>query len=151
MPEVGHRRPATAACEVADDLLDGLIELSFTVQRLVGDVAERHELSVAQLRLLGVLRDCRPRMIDLAGILRLERSSITGLIDRAEKRGLVRRVPVDGDRRCLRVVVTAEGALQAALVRRDVEERLADLVGELHQSGRAELLRSLIDSLVCRL
>ncbi|GHF33280.1 hypothetical protein FHX82_005262 [Amycolatopsis bartoniae] len=50
-------------------------------------VAAEHELSVVQLRLLGVLRDRRPGMLELGAHLGLDKSSMTGLVSRAEKRG----------------------------------------------------------------
>jgi len=72
------------------------------------------DLSVTQLRLLGLLRDRRPTMQDLAGHLGLTKSSLTGLIDRAEQRDLVRRVPDEADRRTVRVELTEFGHSLAA-------------------------------------
>jgi DNA-binding MarR family transcriptional regulator len=40
----------------------------------------------------------------------MHRSNITGLVDRLEKRGLVERKALAGDRRVCRVVLTTEGA-----------------------------------------
>ena len=53
-----------------------------------------------QTRLLGVLRDRTPTMNELATLLGLDKSSVTGLVDRAERRGLVTRVASSADRRC---------------------------------------------------
>ena len=39
----------------------------------------------------------------------MHRSNVTGLVDRLEQRGLVKRREVDGDRRAYRVVLTREG------------------------------------------
>jgi MarR family transcriptional regulator, lower aerobic nicotinate degradation pathway regulator len=50
-------------------------------------------MSVTQLRMLGILRDREPAMLDLASHLKLENSSVIGLINRGEKRGLVERTP----------------------------------------------------------
>ena len=51
--------------------------------------AAEHDLSIVQTRLLGVLRDRKPTMNELARLLELDKSSVSGLVDRAERRGLV--------------------------------------------------------------
>src|SRR3954462_10769404 len=71
--------------------VDVLVQLSFLVQGVLGRIAAEHDLSLTQVRLLGILRDRRPGMLELARHLGLDKSSMTGLVARAEKRGLVRR------------------------------------------------------------
>src|SRR6201995_3717918 len=89
--------------------VDGLAQLSFLIQGLLERRAAEHDLSIIQARLLGVLRDRRPTMNELARLLGLDKSSITGLVDRAERRGLVMRVPSTTDRRAVLVSLTDEG------------------------------------------
>jgi DNA-binding MarR family transcriptional regulator len=91
------------------DPFDAVAQLSFAVQTLLGDIAAAHELSITQLRLLGILRDREPAMLDLARHLNLEKSSVTGLIDRAQRRGLVERTTAPHDGRAIHVRLTAEG------------------------------------------
>ena len=64
---------------------------SFAVQNVLGRVAAAHDLSITQLRMLAILRDREPGMLELARQLELSKSSASGLIDRAQKRGLVAR------------------------------------------------------------
>src|SRR5581483_926761 len=47
---------------------------------------------------------------ELGRQLLTHRSNVTGLVDRLEKRGLVQRQEVSGDRRAYRVVLTKQGA-----------------------------------------
>lgn len=134
--------------------VDAVVQLSFAIQRLLGEIAAEHDLSITQLRLLGILRDREPAMLDLAHLLRLEKSSVTGLIDRAERRGLVERAPAPHDGRGIHVRLTAEGRrlteqgeaqvndavsqLLAAIPARD-RDRLTALAGTVvreHASGR---------------
>ena len=89
--------------------VDGLAQLSFLVQGLLERRAAEHDLSIIQTRLLGVLRDRTPTMNELARFLGLDKSSVTGLVDRAERRGLVARVPSATDRRAVLVSLTDEG------------------------------------------
>jgi DNA-binding MarR family transcriptional regulator len=90
-------------------IVDALAQLSFLVQGLLASHAATHDLSMIQTRLLGVLRDREPTMQELARLLELDKSSVTGLVDRAEKRGLVTRTPSIEDRRAIRVNVTSLG------------------------------------------
>ena len=89
--------------------VDGLAQLSFVVQGMLERRAAEHGLSIIQARLLGVLRDRKPTMNELARLLGLDKSSVTGLVDRAERRGLVIRVPSTTDRRAVLVSLTDEG------------------------------------------
>jgi DNA-binding MarR family transcriptional regulator len=45
----------------------------------------------------------------LAALLACDKTNITGLVDRLEPRGLVRRVRDDGDRRVVNIALTADG------------------------------------------
>ena len=79
------------------------------MQEALGEIAAAHDLSLTQMRLLGILRDRVPAMLDLARHLGLGKSSVTGLIDRAERRGLVERAPAPHDGRGVHVRLTPRG------------------------------------------
>src|ERR1700722_12237485 len=100
-------RSATTPPEQKDEadlgIVDGLAQLSFLVWGILAKRAAHHDLSMIQTRLLGVLRDRQPGMNELATLLELDKSSVTGLVDRAEKRGLVTRTVSTTDRRAVRV------------------------------------------------
>jgi DNA-binding MarR family transcriptional regulator len=113
------------------ELIDGLVQLSFAVQSVLADAASAHDLSVPQLRLLGVLRDRRPGMLELATFFGVDKSSMTGLVDRAEQRGLVRREPAEHDRRSVLVSITPAGRTLATEVETVVYRRISGLVGRL--------------------
>ncbi|AYF99386.1 MarR family transcriptional regulator [Protaetiibacter intestinalis] len=66
-------------------------------------------LSVQQLRLLGILRDREPTVSELTVHLGLDKSSVSGLVIRAERRGLVRRTPDAVDGRSVRVQLQPHG------------------------------------------
>lgn len=100
--------PAAPVAETSE-LVDALVELSFAVQSVLARAAAEHQLSVTQLRLLGIVRDRTPAMSELAGHLGIDRSSATGLVDRAERRGLVERVTSTSDARVTTVRPTPAG------------------------------------------
>ena len=105
----------------APGFVDGLVQLSFLVQSVLTKAAARHDLTLPQVRLLGILRDREPGMVQLARHLGLDKSSVTGLVDRAERRGLVQRDAAVDDGRGIRVSATALG--------RQVTERVSAEIG----------------------
>jgi MarR family transcriptional regulator, lower aerobic nicotinate degradation pathway regulator len=99
--------PTAAAGHIS--LIDGLAQLAFAVHGILERRAADHDLSITQARLLGVLRDRTPTMNELGKFLGLDKSSISGLVDRAERRGLVTRIPSTEDRRAVLVSLTDHG------------------------------------------
>ena len=110
---------------------DALAQISFLIQDMVERRAAEHEGSLIQTRLLGILRDRKPTINELAALLGLDKSSVSGLVDRAAKRGWVRRVPSMVDRRSVRVALTDAGRSVvdsvAAGFAQDIEQLLAPL------------------------
>jgi DNA-binding MarR family transcriptional regulator len=104
-----RRRKAGSQDQTDLGIVDALVQLSFLVHGALSRQAAAHDLSIIQTRLLGVLRDREPTMQELSRLLELDKSSVTGLIDRAEKRGLVQRTPSIDDRRATRVHLTTAG------------------------------------------
>jgi DNA-binding MarR family transcriptional regulator len=91
------------------DLIDALVRTSFVTMAVLNRVGAEHDLSLTQLRVLAILRDRRVKMSELADYLGLDKSTISGLVDRAEKRGLLQRIPNPIDGRGVDVVLSLEG------------------------------------------
>lgn len=121
--------------------VDALAQLSFLVQASLERRAGEQGLSMTQTRLLGVLRDRRPTMNELAKMLDLDKSSVTGLVARAERRGLVSRVPSATDRRAVLVQLADRGRALVSQVSTVFEADVTTLVGSLTPSDRASLTR----------
>jgi MarR family transcriptional regulator, lower aerobic nicotinate degradation pathway regulator len=138
-PPRGKARPAPAGEQLS--AVDGLVQLSFVVHGILERRAAEYEVSVIQARLLGVLRDRTPTMNELAKLLGLDKSSITGLVDRAERRALVVRVPSTIDRRAVLVSLTDEGRSLVSKVGTCVEADIATLLDLSSSSDRAALTR----------
>ena len=70
-----------------------------------------HGLSEAQFNVLHILQDAAGNLTqrELSEILIVDRSNVTGLVDRMETAGWVKRLPVPGDRRAHRLALTASG------------------------------------------
>ena len=78
-------------------------------------------------------------MVVLAGIMGLEKSSLTGLVDRAETRGLVERFTTEESRRSVRVRLTADGRRRCAAYVAAVGPELLGLVKVLPGDDRRQL------------
>lgn len=73
---------------------------------------ERWDLSPSQFNILNLLDSCPCGLsqTELGRQLLTHRSNVTGLVDRLEKRGLVRRNEASADRRVYHVALTPKGA-----------------------------------------
>jgi DNA-binding MarR family transcriptional regulator len=108
----------------SDDLVDALAQVAFATMTVLTKVSADNDLSLTQLRVLAILRDRRLRMTALADYLGLEKSTMSGLVERAERRGLLERAPSPADGRAVEVFLSPAGA-------------------ELAQRGHARIIRSL--------
>lgn len=127
-----------------ESVAGGLIRLSSLVQSVFAQTAAQHGLTSAQGRLLCVLAAGPVQMSALATMLAAEKAALTGLVDRAEARGLVTRSPVPGDRRALSVALTPAGQRIAAAFHHDVSATLDGLAATLPRDEQQSLRRSLI-------
>jgi len=122
------------------NLTDALVELSFLIQATLARLASESELSLTQVRLLGILRDREPGIVELARVLNLDKSSVSGLVDRAQRRGLVERASSkSADGRAIRVVLTESGRSMASQFAERVSAELAELLEDLAPAQRRRL------------
>jgi DNA-binding MarR family transcriptional regulator len=94
-----------------------LVRLFFAQRANLPPLAAELELSPAQCHLLHLIEPDRPlAMGQLAETLACDASNVTGLVDRLESRGLVRRRPSDEDRRVKVLILTPTGTRLRALL-----------------------------------
>jgi DNA-binding MarR family transcriptional regulator len=125
--------------DTVEDLRDSLVQASFTVIAMLSRVAAEQDLSLTQLRMLGILRDREPAMAELATYLGLERSTVSGLIDRAVQRGLVQRTSDAADGRSVRVSLTAAARRLEPRVIGDFGSILAPMTDRLTSAEQGRL------------
>jgi DNA-binding MarR family transcriptional regulator len=133
------------------DVAGSLVQLTTLVQAIYARASERHDLTPVQARLLCVLLDGPRGMAELAQHFGVEKAALTGLMDRAERRGLARRSPVPGDRRALQVTLTDAGRQAAAAFHTDLGGQLSGLISSLAPQDR-EHFRSTMAEIIasCR-
>ncbi|MCO6004078.1 MarR family transcriptional regulator [Actinoallomurus purpureus] len=123
-----------------------LVRSTFLVNAVYAESAREHGLTPQQGQLLCVLMAQPYGMSELGAMLGLAKSSLTGLVDRTERNGLVRRESDPRDTRAVRVALTPQGGglageFYAETCRRverlsaglDIAEQgaLADLLGRI--------------------
>ncbi|HLV17862.1 MAG TPA: MarR family transcriptional regulator [Pseudomonas sp.] len=122
-----------------EELADALMTSAFVTMAIVNRIGAEHDLSLSLMRVLGILWDRRPRMTELADYLGLEKQTMSGLIARAEKRGLVARAPNKEDGRATDVFLTSEGARLVRLLREQGQQALAPAIERLSAAERKRL------------
>src|SRR5262249_33865563 len=127
------------ACEAWELLL----KFFFSQRAGLPALAAEFDLSPAQCHVLHLIEPGRPiPMGQLAETLACDASNVTGLVDRLESRGLVRRQPSAADRRLKVLDLTAAGARLRAVVL----ERMTKPPAGLRHVSDAEL-RTLVSIL----
>ncbi|ADU67065.1 regulatory protein MarR [Desulfurispirillum indicum S5] len=132
-----------------EELADALVVSSFVTMAVINKIGAENDLSLSMIRVLGILWDRRPRMAELAKYLGLEKQTMSGLIARAEKRGLVARAPNKEDGRATDVFLTSDGVELVKRVRAQAQQALAPIIEGLSapdQQLLQELLLRMLES-----
>ncbi len=87
------------------------------------------------------------KMSELSGQLRVSNGNVTGIVDRLVDDGQIKRVPVDGDRRAMRVVLTNSGRADFEGLAAKHEAWIDELLGQVSPDEAlvmAERLRAIV-------
>ncbi|MFE0105565.1 MarR family winged helix-turn-helix transcriptional regulator [Streptomyces sp. NPDC059009] len=117
-------------------IVAALVRSSFLVNSVYAESGREYGVTPQQGQLLCVLMGRPYGMSELGTVLRLAKSSLTGLVDRTERNGLVRRESDPRDTRAVRVALTPQGAELAREFYDETCRRIERLPGGL---GAAEL------------
>jgi DNA-binding MarR family transcriptional regulator len=123
--------------------VSALVRTSFLVNAVYAQSGREHGLTPQQGQLLCVLMAQPFGMSELSAMLGLAKSSLTGLVDRTERNGLVRREPDPHDTRAVRVALTERGGRVAEEFYEEACQRIDELPAALSDAERdtlAELL-----------
>ncbi|MHA6630763.1 MarR family winged helix-turn-helix transcriptional regulator [Pseudonocardia sichuanensis] len=116
-----------------------LVRSSFLVNAVYAESGREHGLTPQQGQLLCVLMAQPYGMGELGAMLGLAKSSLTGLVDRTERNGLVRREPDPRDQRAVRVALTARGSALAEEFYVETCRRVEELSAGLSAAERDTL------------
>ena len=149
MPPMMKQKSMTQPPAPGEGLADALVPAAFATMAILNKIGAENDLSLSLIRVLGILLDRRPRMTELAEYLGLEKQTMSGLVARAEKRGLVARAPNKDDGRATDVFLTSEGLRLVKRLRAQAQQALASLTGQLDipdQQRLQELLERMLDT-----
>ena len=106
------------------------------------------DLAPQQMIALRILGGGPRKMSDLADALFCDNSNVTGIIDRLEERGLVRREAAEGDRRVKLLVLTEEGEWMRSQITKRMAVPPAPIASLSKQDQRAlrDILKRALES-----
>jgi DNA-binding MarR family transcriptional regulator len=108
------------------------------------ELAKNYDLSVMQLLCLECLYESdRLSMSDIAENIMVNVSTVTGIVDRLEKKGFLERCRESGDRRVITIALTEKGRNLAENSPPLVHHRIVDAVKRLSETERAEISKAL--------
>ncbi|MBE2215208.1 MAG: MarR family transcriptional regulator [Opitutaceae bacterium] len=138
---------------LAEDLVLQTLRTASTLVRASRRVFRPHGLSEAQFNVLNILaapaRAAGVTQREISDILVVDRSNVTGLLDRMEAAGWVRREAVPEDRRAWRVRLTAPGRRLWEKCVPDYARAVQAVVAPLG-AEKARAVRDLLAALECQ-
>ena len=146
-PTTDPAQPPTSQAPIRPDLLDALVRTSFATMAVLNRISAQHDLSLTQLRVLGILRDRRVKVSELADYLGLDKSTVSGLVERAVRRGLLQRSRNTLDGRAVDVSLTAQGVELAERGATEIAQALAPMTDSL-APAEARRLTGLLERLL---
>jgi DNA-binding MarR family transcriptional regulator len=105
--------------------------------------AEAGDLSLQQLTVLNLVRTEGVTLAELARRTMVAPTVITGIVDRLERQGFIRREPDPRDRRVNRLVLTDAGTQTSIAVEKSLAAEVATQMTEFSDEELAELARGL--------
>ena len=112
-------------------------------------MAQEFDLAPQQMIALRMLGAGPRKMSELAQSLFCDNSNVTGIVDRLEERGLLRRQAAEGDRRVKLLVLTKEGERMRVEITKRMAEPPAPIasMSEKDQRTLRDILKRAMDSL----
>lgn len=133
--EIGSDRLSDAVVAVA--------VLSRSLERALSD------LTLPQFRILSMIESAPERAARLASRSEVTKASLTSITSVLERRGLIRREKVLGDKRGVRFGLTDEGRAVLTVSRQDLNDRLRAFIARFSPDDRDAVLyglRLIVDS-----
>lgn len=125
-----------------DQILEAIIYFTTETRRITKELAKRANLTGPQLTVVKILETIGDLSLsELSDKIRSQNSTVTGIIDRMEREGLVQRVRSHEDRRVIRIHLTEKGAKLARDIPVEPMEILRGALGGLTSQETRDFLR----------
>ena len=127
-----------------DQVLEAIIYLYTESRRITKELARRAELTGPQLTVVKMLETVGDLSLsDLSDRIRAQNSTVTGIIDRMEREGLVVRARSTEDKRVVRIRLTEKGERIAREIPVEPMEIFRNALAGLSATETRDLLRIL--------
>jgi DNA-binding MarR family transcriptional regulator len=141
--EMSGSLPNDVKAEV-DQVLEAVIYLYTESRRITKELARRAELTGPQLTVVKMLETVGELSLsDLSDRIRAQNSTVTGIIDRMEREGLVLRSRSTEDKRVVRIRLTEKGERIAREIPVEPMEIFRSALSSLSAGETRDLLRIL--------
>lgn len=127
--------------DLAGDLYALVVYLHADSNRDLMDMMGREELTVRQIKLLGILRSgrLRPTIAQVSRLLGMHPTGASRLVHSLARRGLVQREGAEEDGRRKRIAITDRGDQVLARLHAARYDRVVEFVDDLDTGQRSEL------------
>jgi len=127
-----------------DRIIEAIVYLYTESRRVTKALARQHGLTGPQVTVLKILEGFGTLSLsELGDRMSAKRSTITGIVDRMERDGLVRRRRSSEDRRVIHLEATDRGAAIADAVPVTAMQIFSSALRSLSEEDRVELMRIL--------
>jgi DNA-binding MarR family transcriptional regulator len=121
------------------ELVGSLVQLMYVLQDLYAETSRPLGLTPQQAHLICVLLGGPLGMTELSRIMSIERSSLTSMVDRLERRSLVARSAAPSDRRACLIALTDEGRTLAHQAHDAYTTRVEALIADLSPTHKSHV------------
>lgn len=140
---MGSTIPQDIKAEV-DPILEAVIYLYTESRRITKEVARRANLTGPQLTVVKMLEQIGDLSLsELSERIRAQNSTVTGIIDRMEREGLVVRARSSEDRRVVKIKLTDKGAKLAREIKVEPMEIFRSALESLSAQESRDLMKIL--------
>ena len=138
VPDDGYYREST------DEIIRLIRRLVQAAYLYTKELDRKHNVSAPQLSCLRVLDSDGPLPHSrLARRVMVKSSTITGVVDRLERKGFVRRVRTSADRRVITIELTPEGRYLARNAPPPIQQQMVDGLNQLDPAQIEHIIHSL--------
>ena len=132
------------AGDMTEDVIAALRRIIRAIDLHSRFLVSRYGLTNPQLAVLKALSGRRPTAVrELSDAVHLSQATVTGILDRLEKRGLIQRRRSDQDRRCVMVRLSRSGEEAIAAAPPMLQEHFTAKFSRLEQWEQTQILSSL--------
>ena len=141
---MGAPIPQDIKAEV-DQILEAIIYLYTESRRITKDIARRANLTGPQLTVVKILEGIGDLSLsELSERIRAQNSTVTGIIDRMVREGLVVRARSNEDKRVVKIKLTPKGAKLARAIKVEPMEVFRTALDSLSDTETRALLEILL-------